>query len=440
MQLQHDPAATLSVPEGISPETFVACIKSLPFPKDVDSVDKCNAWKSDCIASMTKLGAISQGYYTVVPANAVGEYTVTATSLDNNADNTQEAETGEVTKPSDEAGNGNSASDGAGNGNTSSDAAGNGNTGSDVAGNGNTGSDAAGSGNTGAVDGAGSNNTVSEEEGEEGTEENETAVVDESKLLTATAQETKKVTVKTASGYSQAEFAGYVNDVQEYYKAAGAANGAAKAFAGVLENLSKADFSKLNAVDPDSGLPVLQALQVGAATVAKGSATLAAGITQIYEGSVALDNGLGTLSSGADQLYDGTKTLTANNETLVNGAYSLNDGAGKLNDGAGQLKDGAGKLNDGAGKLNDGVGSLNDGAQALDDGVAKLLDGVIKLDEEGIKKLYEAFDGDLTDFADRMTAISQAASDYTTFAGVEDDVESSVKFIIKTDEIKPTQA
>ena len=65
-----------------------------------------------------------------------------------------------------------------------------------------------------------------------------------------------------------------------------------------------------------------------------------------------------------------------------------------------------------------------------------ILDGVIKLDEEGIKKLYEAFDGDLTEFADRMTAIREAGESYTSFGGASEDIDSSVKFIIKTDAIK----
>ncbi|SEG45016.1 putative membrane protein [Butyrivibrio sp. Su6] len=187
----------------------------------------------------------------------------------------------------------------------------------------------------------------------------------------------------------------------------------------------------------------VQALLDGTSVLASGTAEFAAGATTIYNGVSALDSGLGELSSGASQLKDGTSQLVENNGKLVDGAsqlndgaYQLKDGAYQLNDGARQLDDGAGKLNDGAIKLNDGVGELNDGAIKLDDGVQELLDGVIKLDEEGIKKLYEAFDGDLTEFADRMTAIKEAGESYTSFGGASEDVDSSVKFIIKTDAIK----
>ena len=187
----------------------------------------------------------------------------------------------------------------------------------------------------------------------------------------------------------------------------------------------------------------VQALLAGTSKLASGTTEFAAGATTIYNGVSALDSGLGELSSGASQLKDGTSQLVENNGKLVDGAsqlndgaYQLKDGAYQLNDGARQLDDGAGKLNDGAIKLNDGVGELNDGAIKLDDGVQELLDGVIKLDEEGIKKLYEAFDGDLTEFADRMTAIREAGESYTSFGGASEDIDSSVKFIIKTDAIK----
>ncbi|MBQ7613736.1 MAG: hypothetical protein IJU77_01715 [Butyrivibrio sp.] len=204
----------------------------------------------------------------------------------------------------------------------------------------------------------------------------------------------------------------------------------------------------------------LEQLQMFAA----GSGQMASGVVSIYDATSKIDAGLGQLSSGANELANGTKTLTSKNGELVDGAAQLSDGAGKLNgganelkdgagklsSGAGELKDGAGKLNSGAGELRDGVGKLsngatdlkdgagklNDGAISLDDGVQQLLDGVVKLDKEGISKIYEAFDGDLTEFADRVTAIQEAGSSYKSFGGSSDDVDSSVKFIIKTDSIK----
>lgn len=222
----------------------------------------------------------------------------------------------------------------------------------------------------------------------------------------------------------------------------------------------------------------LSALQSGAAAVASGSTALAGGLAEIGNGINSLDAGIGQLSTGANELYAGTGALVSNNSKLVNGVNDLRDGAGKLYDGAGTLYEGTGKLYDGAGSLYEGTGRLYDGAGSLysgsgelyngagdlrdgtaklydgagklydgttelyngtvdlDAGVVELKDGVIKLDEEGIKKIYDAFDRDLGDYFDRLEAIREAGENYSSFSGVSDDHSSSVKFIIKTDGVK----
>ena len=199
-----------------------------------------------------------------------------------------------------------------------------------------------------------------------------------------------------------------------YYQLLGATESLNKIYTSGIKDLDVSKFSDLTK---------------GLAQLSSGSQALASGLNDLYTGMSALDAGLGTLSSGAGELKNGTSTLASNNGKLVDGAYQLSDGAR-------QLYDGATKLNDGAGELYDGVGELNDGAIKLDDGVKELLDGVTKFDDEGIKKIYEAFDGDLSDFTDRLEAIKEAGSSYKTFGGSADDVDSSVKFIIKTDSIK----
>ncbi len=177
-------------------------------------------------------------------------------------------------------------------------------------------------------------------------------------------------------------------------------------------------------------------LKDGASQLNDGASQVNVGATQLKDGASQLNDGATQLKDGASQLKNGVSELKDGAYKLKDGAFQLKDGAYQLNEGARQLDDGATKLNDGAGELYDGVGELNDGAIKLDDGVQELLDGVIKLDEEGIKKLYEAFDGDLTDFTDRLTAIREAGENYTSFGGASEDVDSSVKFIIKTDAIK----
>ncbi len=211
--------------------------------------------------------------------------------------------------------------------------------------------------------------------------------------------------------YEQGELAGYVQTANEFYSMIGAAKSAASTLGTVINAMSSATSKGMT---PDAAKS-LQQLVVGSQKVAEGNKALAGGLEELYKGTSALDEGLGKLSDGASQLSEGTGTLVSNNDKLVDGAYQLNDGAVQLND---------------------GVKELNDGVIELDDGVQELLDGVIKFDEEGIDKLYEAFDGDLTEFTDKLTAIKEAGSNYTTFGGAADDIDSSVKFIIKTDGIK----
>lgn len=215
-----------------------------------------------------------------------------------------------------------------------------------------------------------------------------------------------------SKSYADGEIAGYVQRAQSFYSILGAAKSASNTLGTVLEAMSGATQGAGLSGDTTKSL---QQLVAGAKMVADGNKALAGGIEELYGGTVKLDEGLGKLSDGATELSNGTGTLVSNNDKLVDGAYQLNDGAGKLNDGVNELKDGTIKL---------------------DDGVQELVDGMVKFDEEGIDKLYEAFDGDLTEFTDKLTAIREAGSNYTTFGGAADDIDSSVKFIIKTEGIK----
>ena len=65
-----------------------------------------------------------------------------------------------------------------------------------------------------------------------------------------------------------------------------------------------------------------------------------------------------------------------------------------------------------------------------------LNDGLVKFDNEGVKKLSEAFNGDIQSFANRLKAVDDASKSYKSFAGVSDDMSSSVKFMIETSSIK----
>ena len=105
-------------------------------------------------------------------------------------------------------------------------------------------------------------------------------------------------------------------------------------------------------------------------------------------------------------------------------------------EGATTLNDGAGELKDGALELKDGVLTLEEGAGDLDAGALELLNGMFEFDQEGISKLTDLFGDDVQDVVDRLEAVSNAGKAYNTFTKLPENMDGSVKFIIKTDAIK----
>lgn len=188
-----------------------------------------------------------------------------------------------------------------------------------------------------------------------------------------------------------------------------------------------------------------------------GSETLYTGTKSLYTGLGKLDTGAGTLKSGADDLYNGAdklKTgandlyvgsgkLKTGSKDLTNGLLKLKKGSKKLKSGTSTLAEGTNSLYDGAMALNKGLVSLNSGSEelivgveALKDGAKQVRDGMFKFDDEGISKIVDLFDGNLSSVIDRFKALSDISKEYKSFSGIDNKTDGSVKFIIKTDEIK----
>lgn len=89
----------------------------------------------------------------------------------------------------------------------------------------------------------------------------------------------------------------------------------------------------------------------------------------------------------------------------------------------------------GAVKLNKNMPDLIDGVKKLRDGSLELADGIKELNEEGIEKLVDAFDGDLTELSNRLQATVDVSRDYRSFIGSGDSGDG-VKFIFRTDAIE----
>jgi putative membrane protein len=155
------------------------------------------------------------------------------------------------------------------------------------------------------------------------------------------------------------------------------------------------------------------------------------------------------LKKFADTFGDTTSSLYKDGiDPLIAGASQLKAGTAQLSAGASQLtelKSGIDKLAAGVGLFNtQALVPLTSGAQtlygstpALTSGTAQLSAGMSKFFDEGLSKLKGTERTNLTDALAVKDEMVKLANNYTTFSGTCDGMTSSVKFILRTDEIKP---
>lgn len=140
-------------------------------------------------------------------------------------------------------------------------------------------------------------------------------------------------------------------------------------------------------------------------------------------------NNMEKLRSGIEQLYNGSKKLE-------NGAKNLQSGSKELSAGTNVLANSMNELKNGADKLSSGTNLLKNGTSDLQSGSETLKDGMIKFNKEGIEKLYNVVNGDLSELKQRVEKLQDLAKDYISFSGNSKGVENEVKFIMITDELK----
>ena len=170
-------------------------------------------------------------------------------------------------------------------------------------------------------------------------------------------------------------------------------------------------------------------LSQGAAKLAEAGKSLPAAMKQLTTGAKELVSNNKDLQNGAKKLKSSGKTLNSGAKTLKGNSSALLNGVKTLNNGVSALLTGAGKLESGTGKLTEGVDKLFNGS-------VDLKEGMEKFNEEGIEKLTGTVEDDLEILAKHIEAITEAGKSYKTYAGIHKDMDGSVKFIIKSDEIK----
>ena len=136
------------------------------------------------------------------------------------------------------------------------------------------------------------------------------------------------------------------------------------------------------------------------------------------------------------EFYAGLRTYTAGVDKANAGSGQLKAGATELTGGAAQLRKGADQLLAGVLELQKGGAALIGGEKELKTGAMQLSDGMKAFNNNGVKKLTEVYDGDVSALAERVKAVIRLSRSYQTFAGASDETDGSVKFIYKTDGIE----
>lgn len=171
----------------------------------------------------------------------------------------------------------------------------------------------------------------------------------------------------------------------------------------------------------------------------------------IYENmaSDSVQQQLKSASEGAQSIISLKTSLDSYNNfylgllAYTDGVYSAENGAAQLNDGANTLKNGTSALCNGVNELYSGILQLKDGTPALLSGITQLKDGAMQLsdglsqfNEQGIKKISDAVDGNISGLICRLKATVDVSKNYKTFSGLDDSMDGQVKFIYRTDSIK----
>ena len=121
-----------------------------------------------------------------------------------------------------------------------------------------------------------------------------------------------------------------------------------------------------------------------------------------------------------NKFYTGLNDYTAGVSEAQAGAAKLAGGAAKLKSGTAQLYSGTAELYSGVKKMQGSAPELIDGVQKLTDGAKELHNGIVKLNDEGIQKIIDAFDGDLSGLSDRLKALRDMADSELTLGGLKE--------------------
>lgn len=190
----------------------------------------------------------------------------------------------------------------------------------------------------------------------------------------------------------------------------------------------------------------LDKINNGQKNIAGGASQLAKGASELKEVSEKLVQGSDGLATGAEKLNENAIKLNDGAEKFAAGSKSLSQGSEKLTEGLGALKGGADQLYNGIGNLSNGTNELAAGSKKLKEGSDKLTNGTKELDEnmnkfyhEGILKLSDGIDEsniDINKIVETKDELLRLSRDYKSFTSLDNNMKGSVKFVMKTEELK----
>lgn len=146
------------------------------------------------------------------------------------------------------------------------------------------------------------------------------------------------------------------------------------------------------------------------------------------------------LSGDLNEQYKQVKQqLAPIQKQLTDSSALLNGAANKVAKGASDLKAGADGLKKGSDQVNNGIKQLNGASKTLAQKTGELNSGVVKFKTEAIDKMSNGMGEQLTDVETIMQVNNifvEKAEDYNSYTGSPENFESSLKFVMKTDEIE----
>ena len=154
-----------------------------------------------------------------------------------------------------------------------------------------------------------------------------------------------------------------------------------------------------------------------------------------------------TMTSSVNGLLDQAKNIDLNKVNSLGsslqaagpGIDKLIEGSSKLYDGTKSMQDGLNKLSSSSNDVTDAINKFKDATQELAEQTGNLNSGVQEFSTDGIDKLSTEVDnaiGDLDTVLDTANATLDQSIEYSNYAGAGENMKTTVKFIMKTDEVK----